>query len=110
MLSPLDLAGWIGGLLTAGAYILVSSKRIDPEATRFQSLNMVGAALLALTAWHHDALPQTFFNIAWIGFGVQALAATRARRQRAGDHEPPPTARSGATDAEAAVTRIPQNA
>lgn len=81
-MSTLDLLGWLGGGLGAVAYVLVSTGRLAPTATSFQGLNMVGAALLGMAAVKHGAVSNAVMNIAWIGFGAQALIAGRVRRQR----------------------------
>ncbi len=82
MLSGLDLLGWVGGGLGAVAYVLVSTRRVVPDAGLFQGLNMVGAALLGVAAFHSGAMPNAFMNIIWILFGAQSLAMTSRRRRR----------------------------
>ncbi len=79
MLSGLDLLGWLGGALGAVAYVLVSTRRIVPDAFLFQGLNMVGAALLSVASFHSGALPSACMNIAWILFGLRSLAGHRRR-------------------------------
>lgn len=86
MSSGLDLLGWLGGGLAALAYVLVSTRRIVPDAGLFQGLNMVGAALLCVASFNSGALPSAFMNIAWILFGVQSLAMASQRRH---DAHPP---------------------
>ncbi len=83
MLSGLDLLGWAGGGLVAAAYVLVSTRRVLPDAGLFQGLNMVGAALLGVASFHSGALPSAFMNVAWIFFGAQSLALAGQRRRRA---------------------------
>lgn len=72
--------GGIGTILVLGAYLLVSTQRVDPRSLAFQGMNLVGAVLLAiygilLFAWASVAL-----NVVWAGIGVAAL--WRMRRAR----------------------------
>ncbi len=80
--SSLDLLGWVGGALSAVAYVLVSTRRIVADAALFQGLNMVGAALLCVASFHSGALPSACMNIAWILFGAQSLTMASQRRRR----------------------------
>lgn len=81
MASALDLLGWLGGGVVAVAYGLVSTRRVAPDATLFQALNIAGATMLGVACFHSGALPSAFMNILWIGFGVQSLATAGQRRR-----------------------------
>ncbi len=89
MSTALDLAGWVGGVLGIVAYALVSRGRVAPESAVFQGTNIVAAAMLAVAALHHGALPSAFMNLAWIGFGCQALVLA-SRRTRTAYERPEP--------------------
>lgn len=78
----LDLLGWLGGGLGAVAYVLVSTRRVNADSVLFHGLNMVGAAMLCVGAFHSGALPNAYMNIAWVGFGAQSLAGASQRRRR----------------------------
>jgi hypothetical protein len=71
------LAGWCGGLCTAGAYALATRRRIEPGSARFQAMNAVGGALLAVSAAASGAWPSAAVNFVWMFFGVQALVSAR---------------------------------
>ncbi len=86
--SGLDLLGWAGGGLVAAAYVLVSSRRVAPDAGLFQGLNMVGAALLGVASFHSGAVPSAFMNVAWIVFGLHSLAVSGQRRRRVASAPP----------------------
>lgn len=73
----LDGAGWLGGVTVAIAYVLVSAQRLPATGRTFQVLNVVGGALLTVTAIHRGALPNMIINLVWIGFGLYALATFR---------------------------------
>ena len=109
-MSTLDLLGWVGGGLGAAAYVLVSTGRMAPTASAFQVLNIIGAVLLGLAAFHHGAVPSAVMNLAWIGFGVQALVAGRVRRRRSHGAVPARiTSRPGTTAAGCARARTPRH-
>lgn len=82
MLFGLDLFGWMGGMLCAAAYVLVSGRRIAPDGAPFQGLNIVGATLLSVSCFHNGALPSACVNIVWILFGIQSLVVAGNRRRR----------------------------
>ena len=83
MVPGLELLGWLGGGLGAMAYVLVSTRRVNADSALFQGLNMAGAAMLCVGAFHTGALPNAYMNIAWIAFGAQSLAVASQRRRRA---------------------------
>ncbi len=79
----LDLMGWLGGLMVAGGYVMVSLRRVAPDSVLFQLLNVVGAASLGVSCVVQDALPPACLNAIWFVFGVRSLVAEAVRRQRA---------------------------
>lgn len=72
-----EAAGWIGALGTTAAYALVSLRRIAPDSAVFHSMNMAGAALLAISAASNGTWPVVTANFVWIFIGVQALVGAR---------------------------------
>ena len=62
-------AGWIGALCTATAYALVSRTS--------QSINMLGGALLAVSAAANGAWPSVTSNFVWVIIGMQTLVGVR---------------------------------
>lgn len=80
VLSMADMMGWVGGLMAAAAYVLVARGRVAPDSVGFHAVNVAAAALLAVAAFDHDALPSAVFNLLWIVFGgMSVLAAVRTR-------------------------------
>ncbi len=81
-ISPwlVDGAGWLGAALLLAAYALVSSGRLGAGGRAYQSLNLVGAVLLALNSTYHGALPSVAVNAVWIAIGLAGLAAAGRRR------------------------------
>ncbi|MET8469121.1 hypothetical protein [Streptomyces sp. NPDC004856] len=71
-------AGWVGALSTAAAYLLVSRRVIQPDAQTFQLINMLGGALLAVSAAASGAWPSVTSNFVWVLIGVQALVGARS--------------------------------
>ncbi|KAA9159315.1 hypothetical protein FPZ12_020655 [Amycolatopsis acidicola] len=72
-----SVAGWLGGLGTAGAYVLATRRIIAPGSLVFQILNAAGGALLALSGAVSGAWPSATVNFVWMVIGVQALVGTR---------------------------------
>lgn len=76
----LTAIGWTGAITAVIAYGLVTTKRITPDSLRFQAMNIVGAALLSVSATVYGAWPSAVVNVIWVGIGVFALRAiTRSR-------------------------------
>ena len=67
--------GWIGALCAVSAYGAVTAKRISSDSAMFQGLNLVGAAMLCVSAYSHGAWPSAIVNVVWIGIGIFALRA-----------------------------------
>lgn len=84
LLQVLDLMGWFGGFLVAGAYIMVSLKRVAPDSVSFQMLNVVGAGTLGISCIAADSLPPACLNAIWFVFGARALVLEGIRRHH--DH------------------------
>lgn len=78
MTSAATAAGWVGALSTAAAYLLVSRRVIEPDASMFQLINMLGGALLAVSAAASGAWPSVTSNFVWVLIGVQALVGARS--------------------------------
>lgn len=77
-------AGWAGALGTAAAYGLVSRRMVEPDSATFQSLNLSGAALLAVSAAASGAWPGVAANFVWVLISVQALVSARRVLRRGG--------------------------
>ena len=95
MLPVLDFLGWVGGGAVALGYVLVSVRRIAPDSTSFQVLNIVGAAMLGIACLHQDALPSAGLNLVWVAVGAHALATGGARRCRVESVDPGRAASDG---------------
>ncbi|WP_153033992.1 hypothetical protein [Amycolatopsis sp. YIM 10] len=81
-------AGWAGTLCTAAAYALVSRQRLSADSTLFQALNVLGGALLAVSAASSGAWPSVTSNVVWVLIGVQAvIGVRRALRKKRGAEE-----------------------
>lgn len=82
MLGLLQVLGWVGGGAVVIAYVLLSVRRLTPDSTSFQMLNITGAALLGLASLQQGALPSAGMNLVWVVVGAHALATKGARRRR----------------------------
>jgi hypothetical protein len=65
--------GWVGAAGTVGAYALVSLRRLDAHSLRFQLINVVGAALLCVSALTTHNWPSMVSNLIWMYLGSHAL-------------------------------------
>ena len=69
--------GWVGAVGTVAAYAMVSRHRLDASSMRFQSINVVGGGLLAVSAVSAGNWPSTVSNLVWASVGVHALVKSR---------------------------------
>ncbi len=67
--------GWVGAVGTVGAYALVSRSRLDANSMRFQTVNVVSAGLLAVSALSVTTGRRLVSNLVWAALGVHALSA-----------------------------------
>jgi len=68
-----EVLGWVGALALLTGYALLSLGRI-PQRRRYQVLNLVGSAGLAVNGLVHQAWPSAILNALWIAIGAAALA------------------------------------
>jgi len=76
----MDVLGWIGGLLVAGGYALVSARRIDPHSRAFQGMNVLGGVLLGTACLVQGSLPSACLNAVWVTVGLKTMYAMSASR------------------------------
>jgi len=69
-----DILGWVGATLLLGAYVLVSSKRLEGDSLAYQLLNLAGSALLIVNSAYYGAYPSVGVNVVWIGIAVFTIA------------------------------------
>jgi len=69
-----DILGWVGATLLLGAYVLVSSKRLEGDSLAYQLLNLAGSGLLIVNSAHYGAYPSVGVNVVWIGIAVFTIA------------------------------------
>jgi hypothetical protein len=69
--------GWVGAVGTVGAYALVSRRGLDAGSMRFQTINVVGAGLLAVSALSAGSWPSLVSNLVWMSIGLHALVSAR---------------------------------
>lgn len=69
--------GWIGAVGTVGAYAMVSQRRMEAHSLRFQTINVVCAALLSISAMSVHNWPSTMSNLVWMFIGLHALLGAR---------------------------------
>ncbi len=69
--------GWCGAIITAGAYALVSQRRLRADSAVFSVLNGVGACLLTVSAVAHASWPSAASNLVWALIALVALVRGR---------------------------------
>ena len=69
----IDIIGWCGALIVLLAYALVSTRCVEGDSLRYQSLNVAGASLLLANTAYEGAYPSSFVNAIWIGIAIFAL-------------------------------------
>jgi len=74
-----DILGWVGATLLLGAYVLVSSKRLEGDSLAYQLLNLAGSALLIVNSAYYGAYPSVGVNVVWIGIAVLTIARVMRR-------------------------------
>jgi hypothetical protein len=74
-----DIAGWVGAIALLVAYGLVSSRRLAGDSLRYQSLNLLGGALLIVNSFYYGAYPSVGVNVVWIGIALFTLSRRPGR-------------------------------
>lgn len=72
-----DAIGWIGATLLLMAYAMISSKKLEPDSTAYQLLNIIGSVLLVANTIFYRAYPSSVVNLVWAGIAVFSIAARR---------------------------------
>lgn len=82
MLALLNVLGWVGGLMVAGAYMAVTTGRVTSDSKVFQLANTIGALLLGAACIAQSTWQPAALNVLWFAFGARALLNARASSQR----------------------------
>ena len=77
-----DAIGWIGATLLLMAYAMISSKKLEPDSTAYQLLNIIGSVLLVANTIFYRAYPSSVVNLDWAGIAVFSIAARRRLSSR----------------------------
>jgi len=80
--AAIAVAGWSGAAILLAAYALISLRRLPPDGSAFQILNIAGAAGIALNSGSNGAWASAVLNLIWIAIGIAALARRAARSRR----------------------------
>jgi hypothetical protein len=76
-----NVLGWLGGVLILVAYAAVSVRKLEGDSIVYQSLNVVGSALLIANAFHYGAYPSAVVNVAWVAIALISLARRKPRHR-----------------------------
>lgn len=83
--TPLiEAVGWAGALLILGAYILLSSGRLDGRSRTYQWMNVAGSAGFVINSGWNGALPSAVLNVLWMGIGFLTLWQLRTSNRPGG--------------------------
>lgn len=77
-----DAIGWIGATLLLMAYAMISSKKLEPDSTAYQLLNIIGSVLLVANTIFYRAYPSSVVNLVWAEIAVFSIAARRRLSSR----------------------------
>jgi hypothetical protein len=72
-----DAIGWAGAALLLVAYAMISSKKLEPDSTGYQLLNIIGSLFLVANTIFYRAYPSSFVNVIWAGIAVFSIATRR---------------------------------
>jgi len=78
----LDILGWAGVAALLVAYGLVSYRKLDGDSVVYQSLNLLGSALLIANSFYYGAFPSVGVNIVWIAIAIITLSRTMSKSKR----------------------------
>jgi len=73
MQTLVNVLGWIGAVLYLVAYALISSKKVEGDASLYQGINILAGILVVLNSFYWHAYPSAALNVAWIGVAVFTL-------------------------------------
>jgi hypothetical protein len=76
-----DIAGWIGGALILGSYLLITAGKVTAQSALYQGMNVVGAAGFILNGWWYGAIPSATLNVIWLAIAAFALWRIYRRRR-----------------------------
>ena len=65
-----EVIGWIGSGFLIIAYVLVSSRKLNPESSGYQLINLSGAICLLAYAIYTSAYPFILVNFIWLIIGL----------------------------------------
>lgn len=77
-----EIIGWLGSGFLILAYALVSSKKLSPEDTPYQLINLLGAACLLIYALFTSAYPFVLVNLIWLIIGLSFLGKIFLKKRK----------------------------
>jgi hypothetical protein len=73
----IEIVGWTGAVIILIAYGMLSAGRLEARSTKYQLLNVIGAAGFVVNSGANGAFPSAVLNMVWIAIGLYALARNR---------------------------------
>ena len=68
----------------AGAYGLVSFKKLAPDSLAYLTMNIVASVFLLANTLYYGAYPSSFVNAVWTVIAVAAIASVVKRNAKQG--------------------------
>lgn len=73
-----DVVGWLGAAFLLVAFAMVSYKKLEPDSTIYQLLNIIGSIFLVANTIFYRAYPSSFVNVIWAVIAILSIT-TRKR-------------------------------
>ena len=69
-MNLISIVGWLGAITLMLAYFLLVHKNLTSRSKVYQSLNIIGALFLGISAYSHEAYPSFATNLIWVIIGI----------------------------------------
>lgn len=69
--------GWIGTILIALAYLLVSHQLVSTKSRVYQLMNLLGAIGLGISVFHQRAWPALALQITWVVIATSSIIRSK---------------------------------
>lgn len=68
-----QVLGWLGMIMIVYAHFLVSEKEVTGTSHKYQYLNMIGSACIAVNVFYAHAWPAVALQLIWIAIAIYDL-------------------------------------
>ena len=88
LILAVDIAGWVGGALILGSYLMITAGKVTAQSPVYQAMNLFGAAGFIVNGWWYGAIPSATLNVIWLA--IASFALWRIARHRNAEPAPRP--------------------